>query len=331
MEHLAKPYPWQSEQWAFLQSLIGQQRLPHALLLEGAKGVGKRQIAHSLGSFLLCQSPVDNSACGQCRSCALILAGTHPDFFLVSPQEKSSVIKVDQIRSLIDFVSKTSQQGGRKVIILEPAEAMNINAANALLKSLEEPTADTFLMLVSHQSSKLLPTIKSRCQSLECPIPDSGSASDWLAGYAGEDRAGLLLRLADGRPLAALDLINSEAMEVREALCKDLIGLINQTSSLVAVSQKWSKEELETVLFWLACWLGDMLRWMPTGDLGRIKDLDQMDLYSLCQQRGQYKALFPLMDDVILARHQLGGGSNPNKQLLLENVFIHWLSWLNVT
>lgn len=340
MEHLAKPYPWQNEQWTFLHSLIKQNRLPHALLVEGAKGIGKRQLALSLGSFLLCKNPVevssgdftssfsDNSACGQCRSCRLNLAGTHPDLLLISPEEKSSVIKVDQIRFLIDFVSKTSQQGGKKIIIIDPAEAMNINSANALLKSLEEPTADTFLILVSHQSSKLLPTIKSRCQLLECAAPDHDSALQWLAGYGGEERAALLLRLSDGRPIAALDMLNSEAMEIREALSKDLLGLIKQTSPLVSICQKWSKGELEIVLFWLSCWLGDMLRWMPTDDLGRIRDVSQMELYNLCKERGQYKTLFPLMDELMLARQQLEGGSNPNKQLLLENVLIKWLGWL---
>jgi DNA polymerase-3 subunit delta' len=112
----------------------------------------------------------------------LLKAGSHPDNFVLEPEEADKPIKVDQVRELVAFVVQTAQLGGRKVVLIEPVEAMNVNASNALLKSLEEPSGDTVLLLVSHQPSRLLPTIKSRCQQVACPQPSLAQSQAWLAG-----------------------------------------------------------------------------------------------------------------------------------------------------
>src|SRR5690606_26968585 len=148
------------------QQICAQQaanKLPHALMLAGPKGIGKRHLAEALAHLLLCLAPVEGTPCGKCRSCQLNHAQPHPDFLMLAPEEGSKAIKVDQVRGLIESLGKTAQQGGYKVLVLEPAEAMNINSANALLKSLEEPANNTLLILVSHTPSAVLPTIRSRC------------------------------------------------------------------------------------------------------------------------------------------------------------------------
>ena len=141
----------------------------------------QRALADNLVALLLCQHPAGGRACGQCKGCQLLAAGTHPDFFLLEPEEPEKPIRVDQVRELVDFVVQTAQLGGRKVVLLEPAEAMNLNSANALLKSLEEPSGDTVLLLISHQPSRLLPTIKSRCVQQACPQPSAEQSRAYLA------------------------------------------------------------------------------------------------------------------------------------------------------
>ena len=141
------PLPWQLEAWARLGQQVDEDRLPHALLVTGPAGIGKEHFARSVSARLLCGSPVSGTACGNCKSCTLLSAGSHPDLLDVQCEEGSRVIKIDQVRELIDFAGKTPAIGGRKVVLLGPAEAMNINAANALLKCLEEPSASTTLLL----------------------------------------------------------------------------------------------------------------------------------------------------------------------------------------
>ena len=165
---MAEVYPWQENLW---QQLAGRAQHAHAYLLHGPAGIGKRALAERLMARLLCLSPSGLDACGNCKSCHLLAAGTHPDNFVLEPEEADKPIKVDQVRELVEFVVQTAQLGGRKVVLLEPAEAMNLNAANALLKSLEEPSGNTVLLLISHQPSRLLPTIKSRCVQQACPLP----------------------------------------------------------------------------------------------------------------------------------------------------------------
>ena len=174
---MADVYPWQQSLW---QQLAGRSQHAHAYLLHGPAGIGKRALAERLMARLLCLSPSGLDACGSCKSCHLLAAGTHPDNFVLEPEEADKPIKVDQVRELVDFVVQTAQLGGRKVVLLEPAEAMNLNAANALLKSLEEPSGNTVLLLISHQPSRLLPTIKSRCVQQACPLPSEAMSLAWL-------------------------------------------------------------------------------------------------------------------------------------------------------
>lgn len=175
---MAEAYPWQEPLW---QQLASRPRHAHAYLLHGPAGIGKRDLAERLMARLLCQQPAGLEACGQCKACHLLAAGTHPDVFVLEPEEADKAIKVDQVRELVSFVVQTAQLGGRKVVLLEPVEAMNLNSANALLKSLEEPSGDTVLLLVSHQPSRLLPTVKSRCVQQVCPLPSLQQSLAWLA------------------------------------------------------------------------------------------------------------------------------------------------------
>lgn len=197
---LASIAPWHSNMLCSLEEQQAQQRLGHAYLLAGEKGTGIEQFANVLAAGVLCDSE-GMTACGECVSCQLCKSGSHPDVFFLTLQD-ASVIKVDQVRRAIQFASETASRGGYRCIVISPAEAMNINAANALLKLLEEPGDKTLLLLVSYSSAALLPTIASRCQKLNLPMPSASDAKQWLLSHGVDESVHDAYYLA--RPIQAV-------------------------------------------------------------------------------------------------------------------------------
>ena len=221
------PLLWQQAQWQSFCQMMSAERLPHGLLLTGPEGVGKSRFALAMAHRLLCLNPSQEQACGACKGCQLNRAGSHPDLYLAEPEAEGKIIRVDQIRAVVEVVAKTSQLGGYRVVVLCPAEAMNVNAANALLKSLEEPGAETVLILVSHQSSGVLPTIRSRCQVLSFCLPPREQACDWLARFT-EDRrrSEHVLNVANGAPIRALALCDSDWLGERAKVLQQWLSVL---------------------------------------------------------------------------------------------------------
>src|SRR5690606_8384794 len=147
--------------------------LPHAILLVGPQGIGLQALATAMGEYLICPLPFEGHACGQCKACRLLQAGSHPDLNAIVAEGTGKTIKIDQIRAMMEFTATTAQQGGRRVILITPAEAMNRNASNALLKGLEEPGENCIFILVSEAPAQLLPTIRSRCRRFDVPLPET--------------------------------------------------------------------------------------------------------------------------------------------------------------
>ena len=210
-------FSWQKPQW---QHITQRASLPHALLLRGRAGIGKHDFAITLAQALLCAAPIaDKTACGACPSCVWFAEGGHPDFKLISPEDaetsedapkkktaKKSQISVAQIRQLIDYLSLSSHQvNSRRVVLISPAETLNLASANALLKMLEEPPANTLFLLVTSQPQRLLATIISRCQAIDMPLPSKAEALTWLHSQ-GVKNAENILDLAGGAPLLALQM-----------------------------------------------------------------------------------------------------------------------------
>jgi len=194
-----------------LDSLAARtERLPHALLVYGPRGVGKLALAERMAQLLLCEGKP--RPCDTCDACRWFLGGNHPDFRRVEPEvlwaekpEKPSIIvKIEQVRELADFLYLRSHRGKLRVALVHPAEEMNENAANALLKGLEEPPAGAVFILVSHRPAQLLPTIRSRCVKVPVPIPPRAAALDWLSGRKVIDAA-RWLAYAGGAPLRAVE------------------------------------------------------------------------------------------------------------------------------
>jgi len=315
------PLPWQREQWASLVEQKLQQRLPHALLLHGAAGVGKNFLAHLMAKFLLCENPLDHLPCGKCHSCNLFAAGSHPDFFHASnlyglndqdaeegsgkkkkkTTAPSKQIKIECIRDLVKFSRLSAFQQGKRVAIIEPAEWMNHNSANTLLKTLEEPGEDVFIILVSHQPSRLLPTLRSRCQSHFCATPDNAHSMAWLGHHISSERAEMALAFCHAAPLKALAAVNSDQDLLYREIMLTLEACRRREVTYLFAAESLAKNDAATVLDWWMSMVHRLACEFPSADkLG-------------------------FSDALLKARGKVQGTANPNARMLFESLLIDWM------
>ncbi|SDS35602.1 DNA polymerase III, delta prime subunit [Halopseudomonas xinjiangensis] len=323
LEQARAPCPWHEPIWG---SLVAQPRHAHAYLFGGPPGIGKRRFAEAFAAFLLCLSPRQGVACGDCRSCLLRQAGSHPDVLTVVPEEEGKAIRVDSVRQLGDFIAQTAQQGGRKIVLLHPAEAMNLNAANALLKSLEEPTRDTFLLLVSDQPSRLLATIRSRCLVQTLGMPSSADAVQWLAQLMPDldlKQSEALLLMANGAPLRAADLAAMDALNMRAQVVDGVKALLKAQAGASQLAERWSKIPLELIIDWFHSWTLDLLR-LSTGAVETALNADMDKVLGYMAQRLDHRAFMPWQAWLLDHRGMILGKANLNRVLLLETLLIQW-------
>lgn len=322
-----RPYPWQQELWHKLTSLQDSGRLPHALLLSGPEGLGMQTLADALVARTLCQSPAE-AACGRCHACAMLASGYHPDLLRVSPAEKSRQIRIDPIREVNGFVAQTAQQGGYRVIVLRPAEAMNVAASNALLKSLEEPGESTLFLLLSDTPSRMLPTIRSRCQHWSLAIPAHDESLPWLSSALGNAQdADFWLRVAGGRPLLARELASSESRGLRQEL-HELFDALVRGAEPVAEASRLAKHPVELVLWYGIAWLEDLIRLGLSGESNDVRNPDLLPLYRQAVKNARVRDWFRLLDFAREQRRLLAVGGNPNPQLVLEAWLVRWSALL---
>lgn len=326
-----KVYDWNKSLWDRLN--VRRASLPHALLLRGPKGVGKRDFAQALAASLLCRTPTAHgSSCGECASCRWFAAGNHPDFRWIQPEaatavegegdsapatssrKPSKLIRIDQARELGSWLSVGAHQGGFRVAIINPAEAMNLATANALLKTLEEPPPRTVLLLVSHAANQLLATIRSRCFALDFRVPDTRDAARWLDGQ-GIAAPQAALALAGGAPLAARDgaerLITSHALIA--ALAAPRLDPIltaanfraNPLPDVIDLLQRWTIDLAHTLA-------GLPIRYYPDA----VRDLERSGRgVDLARVIGFHRRL---LDARQMAEHPLA------PQLVLEELFVEY-------
>ncbi len=341
-------HPWNKAKAASF--VRDRKRLPHAMLFAGPKGMGKNTLATWLAQFLNCTDPAaEGAACGLCQGCRLFAAGSHPDLHVVQPEaiykssdnllaqyalryppaekskesKDSTVIRIDQIRSLIEAAQTRPQIGACTVMLLSPADSMNFNAANSLLKLLEEPPADSYLILVADRPARLPATIRSRCAQMEFRIPSTEDALAWLQTLSLSDtNARLLLDLAGGAPLAALALAESGFLDQRTALLDDMEKLASGQGDPLACATRWKPIGAERCLLWLQGWLSDLIvTAMQTGTT-RLHNPDLGARLQALKKRLDLKQLFHFSEGVARGRSLLGGPLD--EQLLLEDLLIRW-------
>ncbi len=318
------PLPWQSALWDSLTERKLHNRLPHALLLHGAAGIGKGRLARLLLASLLCENVQQQLPCGACHACQMLAAGSHPDCFVAdaeygavnqdddddkkSKKAKKTIapskqIKIDCIRDLIHFSTQSAHQGGKRIALIEPAEWLNHNAANALLKTLEEPGADTHIILVSHQPSRLLPTLRSRCQAVFCATPEREQSLQWLKqqGVATE-RANTALDFTYQAPLKALDAVNNHQDNLHQEVINTLQDCHQGKINYLAAAETLAKQDALTVLDWWLAWLHQQVRLQP--------EASALTFY----------------DALLAARRKVLGTANPNARMLFETLLIAWIT-----
>lgn len=325
-------YPWQNELWQRLQEV--RSHLPHALLIKGAEGIGKFDLALNFAQSLLCETPLAKGvACEICPSCHWFAQESHPDFRLIQPDALSAAddaadkvggkspsreISVDQIRALSAFANMSAHCGGYRVVLIQPAETMNHNSANALLKTLEEPTENFLFILVSHKPQQLLPTILSRCLSFAAPMPSREQSVGWLKKH-GVDEAENKLAQAGFAPLDAFHLHNDEGAAEECKLMLQAVKQSNQFDSLALADQLQRVAPVQVIQFlqqWsydLACFkLTNRVRYYP----------EQIEIIGKITNNIQLLELLRYHKELQTAKREAFHPLNP--KLLFESLFMNY-------
>lgn len=340
-------FPWLAAAWQRLTAEL--DKLHHGLLLTGVDGVAKREFAVALSQRLLCQSAASAEPCGACRQCKLFNAHTHPDFHVLTTEQEwrqgrlpaiaaycdryhdaaarekranpSRVIAVEQIRILGERFTTHAHLAPHKVALIVPAERMNTNAANALLKLLEEPPPHTTLILVTALPGFLPPTIRSRCVQIAIPTPDPQTAGDWLSARISQTDAPPLsptqihhaLQQASGAPLGAWDLHRSGQLQLRQELHRDLKALTRNSQTALDLAARLAKQDLPTVLGVLQHLSCDLIRAYcgvnDSPDAPNLGHASAQKIFALYDKLGEYRRI---------AQEQI------NPQLALEEIVLAW-------
>ena len=326
-------YPWQKAQWQQINQLIAAERLPHAMLLLGNQGLGKANFALAMAHAVLCQqATADHQACGQCKSCLLLKADTHPDLYQLKPtapptsKSKNPVmsIRIDDIRALCDSLNQTSQYGGYRVAIIDQAEQLTLSAANSLLKTLEEPGQNVLMLLVTSRSHRLPVTIRSRSQTLRFNEPDEKQAFDWLQSNQQDEQFSAnqlkqALKHAYGSPLKALNHLQDD--ERQQLLAEAMTAAVSGKNSLdyaVKLAKFTKIQTLESMLSWVS----DVTRLVNCGPEADISnELHRVKLQAMAKKVNPQR-LFRFYEQINF--NLLHSSIAVNEQLLWENLLLSW-------
>jgi len=320
-------FNWQNPAWSTWIKV--RSRLPHALLIESGEGWGELEFAQAIARSLLCENPkAGTRACDACRACGWFALGNHPDFRLIVPEslapepeegaesgkKRSDQIRIEQVRELADFLAVGTHRGGLRVILIYPADAMNANSQNALLKSLEEPPPATVFLLVATQPNRLLPTVRSRCLRFPLPLPEAQGAVPWLKeqGLGNPEAA---LAAVGGAPLSALKAAASEADRLAfvEAIRRPRFDAI-------ALAEAVQQVPLVDLVGWLQRWSFDLLLARATGRVRYHVGQERLivEIALRCQSRSIAAYLRRLAQARALARHPL------NPKLFVEDLLLQY-------
>lgn len=304
-------YPWHQPTWQYFKDLHRQQRIPHAILLQGIHGLGKFAFAEKLVASLLCLNlSADAESCGQCHSCELLRAGSHPDHLVVKPEDAGKAIKVDQIRELKEKQTLMSKVSIAKVVLISPADAMNINAFNSLLKLLEEPQQNTVFILITEKPQRLPITIRSRCQVIKLATPQHDDAMNWLADTLPEldvEARQKLLNIAHGAPLLAAAL-SQDGLQHYQQIQQDMAAIMRANANPIQMAASWQQFDLIAVMHQLQTMVQTKLRQLMTKD---NRD-----------NQPQVLAYWAISDCITDTIKLLSSANNLNKTLLTEALIV---------
>ena len=324
------PYPWQQHHWSNLQQQILANKFPHALLICGQSGLGMLSFANAIALSLLCSQPdSEGRPCGRCQPCQLCASDSHPDLYRVNRDEDKRQILVDQIRALCEFMALSRQFERYKIGLICEAEKLNNNAANSLLKTLEEPPPYSLIIMVSHGLMQIPPTLRSRCQQILFFSPPRDSGANWLAKQLPDCNSKLLISLAHGAPLMAKDLASGDQLQARQSAFNVLLQLLAGEVSATAAAKRLEKLDIRLLLDWLMSWAIDVIRLRFEADANRLDNPDlYQELIGISSQMG-LSYFFDVMDEMIQFKRFLD--ASLNHQLLLEDILLAWsMGWQKI-
>ena len=319
----AEIYPWLDDYWLKLNRYLQHERLPSALMLQASEGLGLVDLAIEFSKRVFCLTPNADKACGVCASCLLVNAGNYPDFYHLKPEEGKTTIRINVIRELSASLSLSAQYIKPRVVIIDTADAMLQQAANSLLKTLEEPAENTCLILIAHNVSKVPLTIRSRCQLLALKDIELSKARSWLEKL-GCEQAVEYLSLANNAPLAAKDLWERNALEQQEILFQALTKLLKgQLDPLLFAEACFSQKDVP-VLQWLTSWFSDVLKCAHGSPLEKLMSPKLAAELKILAARLNLRKIHQILDKLM----QLSELENTqvNQQLMLEEFAIYCYS-----
>ena len=316
-------YPWQQQQFDDLMRCHRQGLLPHALLLTGVKGMGKSVFAHHVAQAVLCKTD-QSKPCGQCDSCVWFKAGSHPDVVELGLEEKSKVIKIDQVRSLIYQFERTSQCGMR-VAMIDPADHLNYAAANSLLKTLEEPSGPALIMLIAAEPQRLPATILSRCQRIDFTVEDEKSVLKWLQKTYPEEDVALLLKHAFGSPLLVPILKDAGYIDLRDQVFERLSAAILQQDNLIIDVPTMLKQDTDLILRAMLSLVSDLLKLCLAVNQEGVINLDRLPQLRVLSDRLSAHSLAEFYSVLLASKADLDSGTHLNVQLLFESLMLSWM------
>jgi DNA polymerase-3 subunit delta' len=315
---VAESMPWLAGERRRLREAREVGRLPHSMLLLSAPGLGAESLAGWTAALALCEGSGERP-CGACTSCALLRSASHPDFHVVRLEEDAKQIKIDQIRELIDALSLMSYRGGFKVGIIEGAEALNANGANAFLKTLEEPSGDTLLILVARPSHRLPATIASRCLRMVLRPPSADVATAWLDAHGRPGRQWTAaLALSAGAPLLALEFEGGDVASLENEMQQHIRSIAAGTVDVTLLADAWSRSNLPLRMLWLENWITGRVR-EQLGE-GASSHSAQRGRLPAALLKAKIRALFELLDAARELRRL--GSTGMNQQLALEALLL---------
>lgn len=315
-------YPWLESVWQRLLQLFDSGRVPHALLLSGAKGIGKTHLIRAFEKLLLCQAPQQGS-CGVCRSCHLFEQNHHPDIRHLGEEEKT--ISIDDVRELTYFLQQTSHQKGYKAVTLFQGDELPNASANALLKTLEEPLGKTILILIAERPANMLATLKSRCMHIHIPSPSLTMSLSWLRKSYPETESSYLqqsLVLAAGSPLRAREFLSADANIWRNAFSKAILA---EPESLFASEdiQQFITSQPKEALYLFYYWVTEVIRYALHAFAEYLYTGEEAKHLERLAQKMPLKRIFIFFEGLTEAIKALSLPGT-NKQLLFETLFYQW-------
>ncbi len=313
---MAEVYSWLTPVWSEWKKSLDAERFPNSVIVNAPEGLGVDALISQLTDALMCTN-YESEACGFCHSCELMKSGSHPDFHVISPEKEGKSITVDQVRASNRWAQESSQLGGLRVILLEPAEAMNESASNALLKTLEEPSSQCIFILLTRNSNRLMPTIISRCQQFNVVSPQLEAGSAWLDGEVGKAVPPYILALNDNAPLKAKAMFEEGGVGTSEKVFDGFVNIVKGTQPDML---KFSAELAKDPLIQLG-WLWHLLSDVQKLHFGLANNAITPSANALCEVMS-YQSAYTAAHKLLILIEQLKQHPGLNTELLIMNWLI---------